>query len=75
MIIEMLKKAKGSENGIKVEVFEAGRTYNVCEKLAQAFIESGLARTKKTVENKAVRSSNISASSQAGSQPDTGNGE
>ena len=43
MRITMLKKLPGSRNGILVELFEQGETYDLPEKLAMTFISIGAA--------------------------------
>lgn len=43
MKIVMLKEAKGSQDGIKVETFEEGVEYTVAQSLGRVFVSSGVA--------------------------------
>lgn len=44
MKIVMLRTAPGSEDGIRVQSYAEGQTYEVGEALGRAFCESGAAR-------------------------------
>ena len=39
MLIKMIETSKGSNDGIRVQDYLAGQEYDVCEKLANAFVK------------------------------------
>lgn len=44
MHIKMLQTRRGSEDGLRVRCYEAGRIYDLAEDLARAFIIAGSAK-------------------------------
>jgi len=46
MLIKMIKTEKGSPNGINVFTYDAGKEYEVDEKLARVFVKMGSAENK-----------------------------
>lgn len=55
MFITMKKTEKGSPNGLVVETYNEGQVYDLPDKLAETFIEMGVAKKgSKPAENKMV---------------------
>jgi len=50
MLVTMTKTVRGSQDGFKVELFEAGQTYDIAGSLASDFVRKGHAEKTQIID-------------------------